>query len=478
MRTFPEPTLPRADTPLKLFLLSDLRFRLLAPSIALIVVATMIPVGLRHPSLIYVDTAIEPADFLNNILLYMPLGIALSGSSLLRTFLFGFCLSTTAEVLQLGYVDRIPSGFDIAGNTGGALVGYLVATVFVWATGFDPKSLRIPRPIAAAGIPFAIFGTILLVGHPTRSDFSNWSPTFHLVMGDELTGDRPWVGTISKFQIYPFAMAPSQIEDLAHQATHTDNPALPSGGLMPPTNSEARYGRPLLSPDEELRFHDALARQNQLTLLVSMRTNNLEQTGPARILTYSQDSFNRNFTLGQIHDTLTFRLRTPTSGLNGTNPALYSGPVLSVNHTAFVAAVYDGRISRLYVDGKLVAHADLGAKRPRLPRRLLFWLPREMPIREIELGAAESLLSGLFTLGIFALGGVPRRPSMRWLVGAVAGVAIGGAVWIFGVSEPRLGMRILLESVAAGLVVAASVESETEGREPRHLVLRNGSYVP
>ncbi len=168
---------------------------------------------------------------------------------------------------------------------------------------------------------------------------------------------------------------------------------------MPSVYSETRYGRPLLSPDEELRFHDALVRQNQLTLLVSMRTNNLEQTGPTRILTYSQDPSNRNFTLGQIHKTLTFRLRTPTSGFNGTDPALYSGPVLSLNRTAFVAAVYDGRISRLYVDGKLVAHADLGARRPRLPTRVLFWLPREMPIREIELGAAESLLSGLFTLG-------------------------------------------------------------------------------
>ena len=62
----------------------------------------MIPVALRHPSLRYIDNSFEPADFLNNILMYMPLGIALSGSSLLRTFLFGFFLSTAAEALQLG----------------------------------------------------------------------------------------------------------------------------------------------------------------------------------------------------------------------------------------------------------------------------------------------------------------------------------------------------------------------------------------
>jgi hypothetical protein len=440
-----------------------LRLRLLLPSIAVIVAATMIPVGLRHPSLRYITNRFEVADFLNNILLYVPLGIALSGSTLLRTFLFGLCLSTAAETLQIGYVDRIPSGSDITSNTCGALVGYLVAMVWLRATGFDPKSLRIPRLLAVAGIPLAILGAILLVDHPTRSDFSNWSSTYHLAIGDEPTGDRPWDGTISAFQIYPFAMAPSQIDDLARQAAHADKPDLPAGGLIPPTTSQQGYGRSLLSTDEEVRFHDTLVRQQQLTLLVFLQTNNVERSGVARIITYSQDPGNRNFTLGQIHDTFTFRLRTPSSGANGANPALYSGPVLSLNRPVFVAAVYDGRISRLYVDGNLVAHADLGAKRPRLPRRIFAWLPRDMPIREIELGASEALLSGLFSLGIFALAGVPRRLSIRLFAGAAAGFAVGAVIWICGISELRLGMRILLECVGAGLVVAASVETELSG---------------
>ncbi len=41
------------------------------------------------------------------------------------------------------------------------------------------------------------------------------------------------------------------------------------------------------------------------------------------------------------------------------------------------------------------------------------------------------------------------------------------AVWIFGVSEPHLGVRILLECVAAGVVVAASVETEADASGPR-----------
>jgi hypothetical protein len=132
--------------------------------------------------------------------------------------------------------------------------------------------------------------------------------------------------------------------------------------------------------------------------------------------------------------------------------------VLSANHTSLVAAVYDGRISRLYVDGKSVAGADLGASRPRLGRHILSWLPGSLPVREIELGGAEMLLASLFSLGIFALSGVPSRWSVRLLTGAAAGIAVGGSIWLLGISEAHLGMRILAECAAAGLVIAASVQ--------------------
>jgi hypothetical protein len=282
-----------------------------------------------------------------------------------------------------------------------------------------------------------------------------------LAVGNELTGDRPWAGTISEFAIYPFAMAPSQINALTSRRSGS-YPSEPPIVSLVPTGS----GRPLLSKPEELRLYDTLVRTNQLTLLVTMRTSDLEQSGHGQIITYSQDRLHRNFTLGQIHNSLTFRLRTPESGTNGNNPALISGPVLSLNHTFRVAAVYDGRISKLYVDGKCVAQVDLGAKRPQLPKRISAWLPRLLPIREMELGAAQMLFSGLLSLGILALVGIPRRLSTRLVTGAMAGVAIGGTTWVFGVSQPSLGIRILLECVAAGLVTMASVEADTADDRP------------
>jgi len=196
---------------LKLFGQPPLRLRLLAPAIALIVAATMIPVGLRHPSLRFIDNSFDPPDIVNNVILYLPLGIALCRSSLRRAFLFGFFLALTAETWQLVCIDRIPSFVDVAGNTAGSVLGYLAAEAFFRLTGKDPKTLWISRPLAAVAVPISIVGTILLLHHPTISDLSNWNPGYHLAIGNELTGDRLWNGSVSRLTIYPFAMSAAQV---------------------------------------------------------------------------------------------------------------------------------------------------------------------------------------------------------------------------------------------------------------------------
>jgi hypothetical protein len=414
----------------------------------------MIPVGLRYPSLRHIEDTFDPLDFINNIVLYLPLGLALSGTSLARAFLYGLSLSTLAETLQLGYIDRIPSPLDVLSNTLGAMCGYLLAVWLVRTTGHAPKSLRVPRWVAVVAMLFGFAGTISLVRHSLPSDFSNWDPKAHLAVGNELTGERPWEGTVLRFAVYPIAMTAPQVSGIAQTSE------LPPGGLMPPADFARNPGRSLLSPQEEAAWDHTLTRGKQLTLLAWMETSNLEQVGPARIITYSTDQSNRNFTLAQVRDTLTFRLRTPASGPNGTGPAVYTGPVLSKGRPTFVAAVYDGRNSNLYVDGKRVGHVDIGARRPHLSGRLKSWFPIPIPIREVELGAAEMLYSSAFALGLFGLAGVPLRRSMRLLLGVLAGVVIGCITWAFGISELRLGLRILVECIAAGLIIAVSVENQ------------------
>ena len=421
----------------------------------------MIPTGLRHPSFIHVSNAIDPVDVVNNLILYMPLGFALAGSSLRRAFFSGLLLATAAETLQLGYVDRIPSLVDIASNTTGAMFAYLVADRWLKPRGYDARWLNIPRFLAIAGIPLAILGTIMMLVHRPQPDFSNWNPAARLAVGDEVTGGRRWDGAITALQIYPFAMTAAQIDDLAHASVSS----FPGGGLVPQTITQTDFsqklGQPLLSEEQQRSLFDALVKQGRMTLLVAAQPANVDQTGPARIVTYSQGPFARNFTLGQVRTGLTLRLRTPVTGENGTDPALYTGPVLQANRTSLIAAVYDGRVSSLYVDGKIAAHVDLKLKRPHLPQRVFKLLPEPVPLRVIELTAVETLCSSLLTLGLLALPGVPQRRAVGFFLGLLAGVAVGGTIWVFVVSSPGLGMRIVLECVAAGVMPAASIEPET-----------------
>lgn len=69
---------------------------------------------------------------------------------------------------------------------------------------------------------------------------------------------------------------------------------------------------------------DRLLRQcqqsNSLTLEAIVTPRTITQTGPARIISFSESAASRNFTLGQSGDTLVLRLRTPATGSNGAHP--------------------------------------------------------------------------------------------------------------------------------------------------------------
>jgi len=70
------------------------------------------------------------------------------------------------------------------------------------------------------------------------------------------------------------------------------------------------------------RLLEACRASNALTIEATLTPANITQDGPARIVTFSSDPANRNFTLGQQQGKLILRLRTPPTGLNGTNPEL------------------------------------------------------------------------------------------------------------------------------------------------------------
>jgi hypothetical protein len=425
----------------------------------------MIPVAIRHPSLRFVDNRFHPYDVANNLILYAPLGIALARSSLLTAFLYGLCLSGFAEFLQLFSIDRAPSLADVACNTMGAVVGWAVARVLLSGRIKAPVLIVLPRWLAIVAIPIAILGTLALLHNRPPYDFSNWNPHYQLAVGNELDGGRQWDGTLSALAVYPIAIPAAEVKELAQfgKVFPGATGQTPVFGPLGAEDLKGRFGQPLLSPEEQRRFYDALTTTNQITVLIAMQTPDVHQGGPARIVTYSTNIWARNFTLAQNVNGLTFRLRTPSSGGNGTDPALYTGPVLEANRTTMVAAVYDGRLSRIYVDGKLMAQVDLSLRRPRLPKRVVMMLPRELPLRELEMVSVEILLGALMAIGFFGQFGVPRRLRSRYLLGAAAGAVVAAVVCTFAVSQVALATHIIAECVGAGMVVSASVEpAETD----------------
>lgn len=91
----------------------------------------------------------------------------------------------------------------------------------------------------------------------------------------------------------------------------------------------------------------AAQQTGQLTIETILTTSNPQQGGPARILTFSTDGYNRNFTLAQERQQLLLRLRTPRTGENGMRPQTTLGNV-EIGKPMHILITYR--------DGELVAY--------------------------------------------------------------------------------------------------------------------------
>ena len=88
--------------------------------------------------------------------------------------------------------------------------------------------------------------------------------------------------------------------------------------------------RPVLlsSKSPPAKLINAIKRSGEITISAWITPANLSQSGPARIVTISRDSSNRNVTLGQDKTKFDARFRTEKTGVNGT-PSLSSGKVVT-----------------------------------------------------------------------------------------------------------------------------------------------------
>lgn len=104
---------------------------------------------------------------------------------------------------------------------------------------------------------------------------------------------------------------------------------------------------------------EAAKKSNALTIEAWLRPLEIEQTGPARIVSLSQDTSQRDFTLGQDKGRFDVRLRAKSTDGNGmpSTPSPENSVSLNLTHVVFTRGE-DGA-AQLYLDGKSVATKDV-----------------------------------------------------------------------------------------------------------------------
>lgn len=95
----------------------------------------------------------------------------------------------------------------------------------------------------------------------------------------------------------------------------------------------------------------ACRKSSEWSLEVVLAAGYKDQSGPARIISFSADPYNRNFTLGQEGDALILRLRTPRTGDNGTSPETKLCTIDAATPYHLIVTYRDGRLDS-YLNGR------------------------------------------------------------------------------------------------------------------------------
>ena len=332
------------------------------------------------------------------ILLFIPLSFGLAGllaqEGVRRPWncglVLGLCtgLGLITELLHTVLLGRHTNVFDIAGAAIGAIAGwgvwwqYRTAIVLRLAAASDRlRQHSTPRNWAIAGLSYSLLATLGLILLPTATHLNNWNANFPLVVGNEFFGGRPWQGEISHLQFFDQELPIGAIAERFEQpaAVPSSNASAPNalraayqftqppyrdqtGQLadlvwkQPPTgNSPANVARiqrdHWLYAEAVQPLNQAIQQQAQFTVDVIVTPENLQQGGPARMVSLSQDSRNRNLTLGQSGRDFVIRLRTPITGRNGANPPIAVPQVFTDQSPRHLIVTYRNPTLRVYVDG-------------------------------------------------------------------------------------------------------------------------------
>ncbi|MCP4787998.1 MAG: DUF1592 domain-containing protein [Fuerstiella sp.] len=108
------------------------------------------------------------------------------------------------------------------------------------------------------------------------------------------------------------------------------------------------------------RLISAVRRSGEISVEAWVQPRDTKQDGPARVVTISKDSSNRNFTFGQDGDRFEVRLRTTKTSRNGVPSLLSPVRTAKTNLTHVTYTHAKNGETRIYVNGKQTAEKRIG----------------------------------------------------------------------------------------------------------------------
>lgn len=320
-------------------------------------------------------------DMVNNILLFIPLGctgaIFLQRErinpirNLLTVVIVSVILSSAIETAQVFLPTRTPTPADILNNTIGGLIGAICFHLY------SLQSLRYLENLGANSSQRK--ATILWTGYVLLSflfainwlggaRLSNWSLNYPLIIGNEQSGNRPWHGYITEVDIADRAISRSEVAQLidsknlanmmgrnlvaSYQFTGKE-PYRDRTGQLPELSIQGTFSNSsqergialdnshwLTTTTAVTALNKRISKSSQFTVFTSIASTDLNQTGPARIISISNSPFHRNFTISQQGNSLDLRLRTPMTGANATELKLSIPNIFVDNNNHYLLIAY------------------------------------------------------------------------------------------------------------------------------------------
>ncbi len=288
------------------------------------------------------------------------------------------------EVFQTISTFRHAHVVDLLVNVAGVVVGawfVVLAMPVIERLSLLYGQRRRVLSIGGSLVVAVVFVALMVVPATHLLTLDTWDCDHEWRLGNEVVGERVFRGTIGPVALFDRGLGEDEIAawmesderaltaadalvsyDLGDCDGHLagvewgdDVACRPSEGL----HFDGLNDHAVLSDDASMCT--AMRESDAFSVAVLFRTDDLDQDGPARIVTLSKTFILRNFTIGQVQGTINFRVRHALAGPNGERPACMTTPVLRAHQWHKVVAVYDRGVSRVYVDsiepvGYLDAH--------------------------------------------------------------------------------------------------------------------------